>query len=52
MNECATKILLQFVLNSLFLSLESEVRPIKCFNISPLCLFCAIECPVLLDKSK
>ena len=30
----------------LFLSLESEVRPIKCFNISSLCLFYAIECPV------
>ena len=50
MNECETKILprlFRSVLN-LFLSLESEVRPIKCFNISYLCLFCAIECPVFL----
>ena len=48
MNEFATKILprlFRSVLNSL-LSLESEVRPIKCFNISSLFLFCAIECPV------
>ena len=53
MNECATKILPQFVLNSLFASLESEVRPINCFPISSLCLFWAIECPVFfLDKSK
>ena len=54
MNECATKILQRLfrsVLNSLF-SLESEVRPIKCFNISSLCLFYAIERPVFLDKSK
>ena len=48
MNVCATKILprlFRSVLNSLF-SLESEVRSIKCFTISSLCLFCAIERPV------
>ena len=49
MNECATKKKLAkvsgSVLNSL-LSLEPEVRPIKCFNLSSICLFCGIECPV------
>ena len=44
MNECATKILPRLFRS--VLNLESEVRPIKCFNISSLCLFCAIECPV------
>ena len=48
MNECATQTLprlFRSVLNSFF-SHKSEVRPIKCFNISSLCLFCAIEGPV------
>ena len=44
------------------LGLESEIRPIKCLNISSLgqknpnenilCVFCATDCPVLEVKAK
>ena len=33
-------------------NLESEVRPINCFNILSLCLFCAIERPFFFIPMK